>query len=134
MVSADTQHAEGAIHLTILNLPREERYLQEDTVLLGIILGLKEPTKLINCLLPFPTAAFGEKADYVNVDRLQWTPQQHKRIALSHKQCKTQAARESTEKQFGIRYSVLNKLPYFHPPRMCIIDPMHDLLEPQNIW
>ena len=83
------------------------------------------------CLLPFPTAVFGEKADYTNTDRSQWTPrnlQEHKQIALSHKCCKTQAARESIEKQFGIRYSILNELPYFDPPRMCIIDPMHNLL------
>ena len=49
-------------------------------------------------------------------------------IALSHKCCKTQAARESIKKKFGIRYSILNELPYFDPPRMCIIDPVHNLL------
>ena len=49
-----TQHAEGAIYLTIFNLPREERYLQENTILLGIIPGPKEPTKVINSFLqPF---------------------------------------------------------------------------------
>ena len=27
-----------------------------------------------------------------------------------------------------MRYSILTELPYFNPPRMCIIDPMHNLL------
>ena len=49
-------------------------------------------------------------------------------IALSHKCCKTQAARESIEKKFGIRYSILNELPYSDPPQMYIIDPVHNLL------
>lgn len=36
-----TQHAEGAVYLTILNLPRQERYLQENVILLGVIPGPK---------------------------------------------------------------------------------------------
>lgn len=32
------------------------------------------------------------------------------------------------EREFGIRYSVLSDLCYFDMPRMCIIDPMHNLL------
>lgn len=32
------------------------------------------------------------------------------------------------ERQFGIRYSVLLELPYFNAVRMCVIDPMHNVL------
>ena len=32
------------------------------------------------------------------------------------------------EKEYGCRYSVLLKLPYFDPVMMCVIDPMHNLL------
>ena len=45
-----TQHAE-AVYLTILNLPRQERYLQENVILLGVIPGPKEPSLHINTLL-----------------------------------------------------------------------------------
>ena len=42
-----TTHSEGAAYLTVLNLPRKERYLQENVILLGIIPGPSEP-KLTN--------------------------------------------------------------------------------------
>ena len=186
-----TKHAEGAAYLTILNLPREERYLQENIILMGVIPGPKEPSLTMNgllkpfveemlklwngvimktsqglhalvrgallccncdvpaarkvcgflshsayrgcskCLLPFPTAAFGEKADYTNMDCSQWTPRtvkDHIDAGNEHRKCTTQAARDIVEKNSGVRYSVLNQLPYFDPPRMCVIDPMHNLL------
>ena len=46
-----TQHSEGAIYLSILNLPRHERFLQENVLLLGIIPGPKEPSLHINSYL-----------------------------------------------------------------------------------
>lgn len=49
-------------------------------------------------------------------------------MAYKHRNCKTQSDREKIEKQSGIRYSCLLELPYFDAPRMCIIDPMHNLL------
>ena len=124
-----TQHSEGAIYMSILNLPRHKRFLQENVLLIGIIPGPKEPHYHINsflkplvdelkqlwqgmpielnngmqvlvraallcvgcdipaarkvcgfvghralkgcskCLQSFPTAAFGEKADYSNFDK-----------------------------------------------------------------
>ena len=186
-----TQHSEGVAYLTILNLPRQERYLQENILLLGVIPGPKEPPGTINsflgpfveellklwqgvimntsqgvdvfvraallccacdipaarkvcgfvghsalkgcskCLLEFPTANFGEKADYTNIDRSQWisrTKNDHKSQALKHKYATTRSEEKIIEKERGCRYSVLNELPYFDPPRMCIIDPMHNLL------
>lgn len=185
-----TKHAEGAAYLTILNLPREERYLQENMILLGVIPGPKEPSLTMNtllepfvkemialwegivmttadgmqvlvrgallccncdtpasrkvcgfvacsayhgcprCLLAFPTASFGDKADYTNVDGSQWTPrtlQDHKIKALAHKNCNTQTARDVIERDSGVRYSILNELPYFDAPRMLVVDPMHNL-------
>ena len=132
-----TQHSEGAIYLSILNLPRTERYLQENIILVGVIPGPKEPPLHLNtfleplvndlknlwtgvlmksehdnthspcpssfalchmrhscskkslrvcgfmghaatkgcskCLLSFPTNAFGEKGDYSNYEKTQWT-------------------------------------------------------------
>ena len=46
-----TQHSEGVIYMSIMNLPRSERYLQENTILVGVIPGPKEPSKTINSLL-----------------------------------------------------------------------------------
>ena len=43
-------------------------------------------------------------------------------------ECRTQGQQQDVEQEFGIRYSVLLELPYFDAPRMCIIDPMHNLL------
>ena len=65
------------------------------------------------------------------MDHSQWTPstaKDHKLVASDHKTCKTQAARDVIKRDHGIRYSVLNELPYFDPLRMCIIVPMHNLL------
>ena len=45
-----TQYSIGAIYLTILNLPRDERYKIENTILVGLIPGPTEP-KRINCFL-----------------------------------------------------------------------------------
>ena len=46
-----TQHSEGAIYLSILNLPRHERFLQENILLVGVIPGPKEPPLNINSFL-----------------------------------------------------------------------------------
>ena len=186
-----TQHSEGAIYLTILNLPREKRFLQENVILAGVIPGPKEPSLNINsflkplvielqnlwqgvvlkndndqpvivraallcctcdipagrktcgfvghgaikgcskCLLSFPTYVFGEKPDYSNFNRSEWEPrtsEHHRVIAKKHSLCETQVAKKSLEREFGVRYSVLLELPYFDPVRMCVIDPMHNLL------
>ena len=186
-----TQHSEGVAYLSILNLPRKERYLQENIILLGVIPGPNEPPYNINsflqpfvhelcklwqgvimttneginvlvraallccacdipaarkvcgfvghnglkgcskCLLEFPTTNFGDKPDYTNIDRAKWTPRNvhdHKLYAMRHKCANTRAQEKVIERAHGCRYSVLNDLPYFDPPRMCIIDPMHNLL------
>ena len=38
----------GAIYLAMMNLPREERYKQENIIIAGIIPGPDEPSKDIN--------------------------------------------------------------------------------------
>ena len=174
-----------------MNLPRKERYLQENIILVGVIPGPKEPSLHVNtylnplveelnklwngvilkshnnnsivvraallcvsadipasrkacgfvghnatkacskCLLTFPTASFGEKPDYSNFDKTKWTPRtnaEHRVNAERHNMCNTQAARKDIEREHGVRYSALLKLPYFDAVRMCVIDPMHNLL------
>ncbi len=186
-----TQHSEGAIYLSILNLPRTERYLQENIILVGVIPGPKEPPLHLNtfleplvndlknlwtgvlmksehdnthspcpssfalchmrhscskkslrvygtcsstkgcskCLLSFPTNAFGEKGDYSNYEKTQWT----ERTIEDHKLMRTRNVphlkiERSLRKITIMRYTILLELPYFDPIQMCVIDPMHNLL------
>ena len=187
-----TTHSEGVIYLSVMNLPRCERFLQKNTILVGIIPGPHEPKKTINsflspmvddllklwrgvmlkfnsgqnapvlvraallcagwdipaarktcgfvghnarlacskCLLEFPTEEFGKKPDFSNFDTTQWTTRtnsQHRESAEKHRLATTKTEMKRIERDTGVRYSVLLKLPYFNAPRMCIIDPMHNL-------
>lgn len=48
------EYSVGAIYLTIMNLPRQVRFKQENVLLVGLIPGPKEPSLTINSLLrPF---------------------------------------------------------------------------------
>lgn len=83
------------------------------------------------CLKPFPTEHFGEKADYTGFKREEWEPRtldMHKESARLHRAATTLVAQKSIERESGCRYSVLLELPYFDPIRMCVVDPMHNLL------
>ena len=83
------------------------------------------------CLLPFPTIRFGEKPDYSNFKRSEWTNRtndHHHSEAMKSLSCVTRSARAELQKKSGIRYSSLLELPYFNAPPMCVIDPMHNLL------
>ena len=46
-----TVYACGAMYMTILNLPRDQRYLLENTILVGVIPGPREPPKTMNSYL-----------------------------------------------------------------------------------
>ena len=63
---------------------------------------------VLNCLLEFPTAHFGEKADYTNFNRSDWIPRsysQHRSAALEHKCCMTKSLLGTVERNTGVRYS-----------------------------
>ena len=47
-----TAYSTGAIYLTIQNLPRHERYQQENLILVGLIPGPSEPSSLNAYLTP----------------------------------------------------------------------------------
>ena len=44
-------HSAGVIYLAIQNLPRKERYLSENLIVIGVIPGPKEPEKTVNSFL-----------------------------------------------------------------------------------
>ena len=80
------------------------------------------------CLLAFPTEKFGEKPDYSNFYRKEWVPrtdEHHRQEAMKSYHSGEQIGIEKTS---GVRYSYLLELPYFNAPRMCVIDPMHNLV------
>ena len=47
---------------------------------------------------------------------------------MKHLQSTPLAERKKIKVEHGVKYTVLLDLPYFDAPRMCIIDPMHNLL------
>ena len=49
-------------------------------------------------------------------------------IATNYCVCNTRSERVGIERRSGVRYSCLLQLAYFDASRMCIIDPMHNLL------
>lgn len=54
-----TQYSIGVIYLTILNLPRAERYIFENTILVGLIPGPNEPKRINPFLDPLLTELLG---------------------------------------------------------------------------
>ena len=83
------------------------------------------------CLKEFPTAKFEEKPDYSGFDRTKWpkrTNISHRHYAYKYRECKTAQERTAIERNHGCRYSVLLELPYYEAIRMCVVDPMHNLL------
>ena len=80
------------------------------------------------CLKRF-SGSFG-RMDYSGFDRESWikrTNRQHRQDALALAQSTSKSALQRNESKAGCRYSVLLELPYFDAPRMCVIDPMHNL-------
>ena len=80
--------------------------------------------------------------NYSGFDRSTWplrTNTLHRQNVQLVQQSKTKTEQNHRESQLGCRYSVLLQLPYFDPPRMLIIDPMHNLFlgsgkRMLNIW
>ena len=92
------------------------------------------------CLKSFKGSA--GTMNYSGFDRQSWplrTNEIHRQNVQLVQQCKTKTEQTQKESLYGCRYSVLLKLPYFDPPRMLIVDPMHNLFlgsgkHMLNIW
>lgn len=79
----------------------------------------------------FKTGIFTNKLDYSGYDRNSWpvrTLEEHKAHSLSYLMQKTASGQQAIVSEFGVRYSILQELPYFDPIRHHVIDPMHNLL------
>ena len=82
------------------------------------------------CLKSFPTIQFGSKPNYSGFDRQVWPIRDlkdHKEQGLKWKHAATQAERHTIEREFGVRYSELLRLPYFDTVHFSVIDPMHNI-------
>lgn len=68
--------------------------------------------------------------NYSGFDRSEWTPRtkkNHVQAAMKLLPCKTKQERNELESSSGCWYSPLVELPYFDPPRMLAVDPMHSV-------
>ena len=88
------QYSVGSIYLTIQNLPREERYKEENIMLVGVIPGPKEPSlsidsylhPLINELTSYYSQGLSVQSCYGNTVTI--------RLALSCVSCDVPASRK----------------------------------------
>ena len=64
----ETRYSVGAIYLVVLNLPRSERFKEENVILVGLIPGPKEPRNHINSFLAPFVHDMKVLFDGVNVD------------------------------------------------------------------
>ena len=80
------------------------------------------------CLKSFTSKVGNMK--YSGFDHCTWTPrtnEQHRQSVQQILQCKTATDQARKESQLGCRYSALVRFPYFNPPRMLVIDPIHNI-------
>ena len=80
------------------------------------------------CLKAF-TGSVG-KMNYSGFDRSTWpsrTNDHHRQSVQQVQQAKKKTEQAQKESLLGCHYSGLLELPYFDPPRMLIVDPMHSL-------
>lgn len=83
------------------------------------------------CLKSFLPASFGLKSDYSGFNRNFWPKRDlkdHKEQGMKWKHAITLAQRHEIEREYGVRYSELLRLPYFDTIRFTVIDPMHNIL------
>ena len=83
------------------------------------------------CRKNFPCSSFGEKLNYSGYDRDLWPSRTHAMHMqhVSEVQTALTATRQSElEKQYGVRYSELLRLPYLDIIEHHVVDPMHNFL------
>ena len=83
------------------------------------------------CLYCYKSGLFGEKLDYSGFDTTEWparTLDAHRKGATKYEQAQTKSDQHKVFSEYGVRHSILLRLPYFDPIRFHVIDPMHNLL------
>lgn len=88
------------------------------------------------CLKRF-NVSIGQSSDYSGYDRENWTlrnGQTHRRDVEEVLMENTKTGRAAAESRFGVRYSILLRLPYFDPVRFTAIDVMHNCKRMFELW
>ena len=83
------------------------------------------------CLKSFSTTALADKPDYSGFNCCTWPKRradEHRIKGMEWKYAKTQVERQRIEKEYGVRFSELLRLPYFDSARFSVVDPMHNIL------
>ena len=83
------------------------------------------------CLKSFPTLFGGAKQDFSGFNRELWVNrelQDHRQQGMKWKHAKTLAEKTAIERNHGVRFTELLRIPYFNTIRFCVIDPMHNIL------
>ena len=87
------------------------------------------------CLKSFPTLHFQDKPNYSGFDRSSWptrTNKNHREAAFKSKHAITHAEQYAIEREEGVRFGELVRLPYFDSVAFfavdLAVDPMHNLL------
>ena len=92
--------------------------------------GFKAKYGCSKCLKQFPTNSFSECTDYSGFQRHLWSPRDitiHRVKAFEARNANLAAARSQIEREIGVRYSELLRLPYLDIVRCHLVDPMHNL-------
>lgn len=92
--------------------------------------GFKAKFGCSKCMKEFATDSFSDSTDYSGFQRDQWPPRDikiHRQKALESKNATTATARSQIEREIGVRYSELLRLPYLDIVRCHLVDPMHNL-------
>ena len=78
-----------------------------------------------------PSRSFGDKADYSGFDSHLWprrSADDHRKYGMEWKHARTLADRDKIEREYGIRFTELLRLPYFDTARFSVVDPLHNIL------
>ena len=86
--------------------------------------------RMLQILKRLPTITVDGKKwrDYSGFNTEAWPSQDlkvHRQKSDEYKNAKTQSDQASIAKEFGVRYSCLNELPYFEGIHFSVVDPMH---------
>ncbi len=83
------------------------------------------------CLKYFPTDSLGTNAEYSGFCREEWpqrSVEEHMSKGFDWKNAKTLSCRHKIERDCGVRFSQLLRLPYFDTINYSVVDPMHNVL------
>ncbi|POW20418.1 hypothetical protein PSHT_03598 [Puccinia striiformis] len=100
----------------------------------AILLNFKQYSQAYHKIVPY--------CEIDSLDCTSWkkrTIQGHQAESEAWKSAKTHAERETLFKKSGVRYSILNELPYWDPTEFVVVEPMHllsGILEwhAQKVW